>query len=89
MPNFEMPKMEIPAEFREFADNSASQVRETFERMRSAAEASTDVIEEEMITAVILPLTAGQGRTWFSTIVMSALCQTATLISLFDHLVRA
>jgi hypothetical protein len=78
MPNFEMPKMEIPAEFREFADNSASQVRETFERMRSAAEASTDVIEEEMITAVILPLTAGQGRTWFSTIVMSALCQKRT-----------
>jgi hypothetical protein len=30
MPNFEMPKMEIPAEFRELAENSASQVREPF-----------------------------------------------------------
>ena len=51
MPNFEMSKMEIPAEFREFADNSASQVRETFERMRSAAEAATDVIEETFATS--------------------------------------
>jgi phasin len=51
MPNFEMPKMEIPAEFREFADNSASQVRETFERMKSAAEAATDVIEETLATS--------------------------------------
>jgi phasin len=51
MPNFEMPKMEIPIELREFADNSASQVRETFERMRSAAEAATDVIEETFATS--------------------------------------
>ena len=51
MPNFEMSKMEIPAEFREFAENSASQVRETFERMRSAAEAATDVIEETFATS--------------------------------------
>jgi phasin len=46
-----MPKMEIPAEFREFAENSASQVRETFERMKSAAEAATDVIEETFATS--------------------------------------
>jgi len=51
MPNFEMPKMEIPAEFREFAENSSSQIRETFERMKSAAEAATDVIEETFATS--------------------------------------
>jgi phasin len=51
MPNFEMPKMEIPAEFREFAENSASQARETFEKMKSAAEAATDVIEETYATS--------------------------------------
>jgi hypothetical protein len=51
MPNFEMPKMEIPAELRDFADNSASQVREIFERMRSAAESATDVIEETFATS--------------------------------------
>jgi phasin len=51
MPNFEMPKMEIPAEFREFAENSASQARETLEKMKSAAEAATDVIEETYATS--------------------------------------
>jgi phasin len=51
MPNFEMPTMEIPAEFREFAENSASQARETFEKMKSAAEAATDVIEETYATS--------------------------------------
>ena len=51
MPNFEMSKMEIPAEFREFAENSASRVRETFERMKSAAGGATDVIEETFATS--------------------------------------
>jgi phasin len=51
MPNFEMPKMEIPAKFRDFAENSALQVRETFERMKSAAEVATDVIEETFATS--------------------------------------
>jgi phasin len=51
MPNFEMPTMEIPAEFREFAENSASQARETLEKMKSAAEAATDVIEETYATS--------------------------------------
>jgi phasin len=46
-----MPKMEIPAEFREFAENSASQARETFEKMKSAVEAATDVIEETYATS--------------------------------------
>jgi phasin len=51
MPNIEMPKMEIPAEFREFAENRASQVRETFERMKSAAEVATNVMEETYATS--------------------------------------
>jgi phasin len=51
MPNFEMPKMAIPAEFREFAENSASQALETLERLKSAAEAATDVIEETYATS--------------------------------------
>jgi phasin len=51
MPNFEMLKMKIPAEFHDFADNSASQVREIFERMRSAAESATDVIEKTFATS--------------------------------------
>jgi len=51
MPNFEMLKMEIPAEFREFVESRASQVRETFERMKSAADAATNVIEETYVTS--------------------------------------
>ena len=46
MPNFEMPKMEIPAQFREFAEKSGSQAKETYEKMKSAAEAATQVVED-------------------------------------------
>src|SRR5262249_48669986 len=46
MPNFEMPKMEVPAAFREFAEKSVSQAKETYEKMKSAAEEATDVLED-------------------------------------------
>src|ERR1043165_1023445 len=45
MPSFEMPHMEVPAAFREFAEKSVSQVKDTYERMKSAAEEATDVLE--------------------------------------------
>ena len=51
MPNFEMPKMEIPAAFREFAEKSVSQAKENYEKMKSAAEEATDVLEETYSTA--------------------------------------
>jgi phasin len=51
MPNFEMPQMEIPAAFREFAEKSVSQAKETYERMKSAAEEATDVLEDTYATA--------------------------------------
>ena len=38
MPNFDMPKLEMPAAFRELAEKSVSQAKETYERMKSAAE---------------------------------------------------
>src|SRR5215471_5051992 len=43
LPNFEMPKMEIPAAFREIAEKSVSQAKETYEKMKSAAEEATDM----------------------------------------------
>ena len=46
LPNFEIPKMEIPAAFRELAEKSVSQAKETYEKMKSAAEEATDVLEE-------------------------------------------
>jgi len=51
LPNFEIPKMEIPAAFREIAEKSVSQAKETYEKMKSAAEQATDVLEDTYATA--------------------------------------
>src|SRR5262249_43572359 len=51
IPHFELPKMEIPAAFRELAEKSVSQAKETYEKMKSAAEEATDVLEDTYATA--------------------------------------
>ncbi|HET9244369.1 MAG TPA: phasin [Xanthobacteraceae bacterium] len=51
LPNFEIPKMEIPAAFREMAEKSVSQAKETYEKMKSAAEEATDVLEDTYAAA--------------------------------------
>jgi phasin len=51
IPNFDLPKMEIPAAFREFAEKSVSQAKENYEKMKSAAEEATDVLEDTYATA--------------------------------------
>ena len=51
LPNFEIPKMEIPAAFRELAEKSVSQAKETYEKMKSAAEEATDVLEDTYAAA--------------------------------------
>jgi phasin len=51
MPSFEIPQMEVPAAFREFAEKSVSQAKDTYERMKSAAEEATDVLEGTYTTA--------------------------------------
>jgi phasin len=51
LPNFEIPKMEIPAAFREMAEKSVSQAKETYEKMKSAAEEATDLLEDTYATA--------------------------------------
>src|SRR5690242_16676499 len=51
IPHFEMPKMEIPAAFREFAEKSVSQAKENYEKMKSAAEEATDLLEGTYATA--------------------------------------
>ena len=51
MPSFEIPKMEVPAAFREFAEKSVSQAKQNYERMKSAAEEATDLIEQTYTTA--------------------------------------
>lgn len=51
IPNFEMPKMEIPAAFREFAEKGVSQAKEHYEKMKTAAEEATDLLEGTYATA--------------------------------------
>jgi phasin len=45
MPHFEIPKMEVPAAFREMAEKGISQAKQNYERMKSAAEEASEVIE--------------------------------------------
>jgi phasin len=51
IPNFEIPKMEVPAAFREIAEKSIAQAKEGYDKMKSAAEEATDMLEETYATA--------------------------------------
>src|SRR5215475_1729167 len=51
MPKFEVPKVEMPAAFREFAERGVAQCKDTYEKMRAAAEEATDVMESTYSTA--------------------------------------
>ncbi|MFZ0610170.1 MAG: phasin [Xanthobacteraceae bacterium] len=51
MPKFEIPKMEMPAAFREIAERGVAQCKDTYEKMKAAAEEATDVLETTYSTA--------------------------------------
>jgi phasin len=51
IPKFDMPKVEMPAAFREFAEKGVAQAKDTYERMKAAAEEATDVMETTYSTA--------------------------------------
>ena len=51
MPKFEMPNVEMPAAFREFAERGVAQAKDTYEKMKAAAEEATDVLETTYSTA--------------------------------------
>ena len=51
MPKFEMPKMEVPAAFREFAEKGVTQCKESWEKMKAVTEEATDLIETSYATA--------------------------------------
>ena len=51
MPKFEMPKFEIPTAFRELAEKGIAQAKENYEKVKSAAEQATDVLEDTYSTA--------------------------------------
>ena len=45
MPRFEVPKIEMPAAFRDLAEKGVSQAKENYERMKAAAEDTSDMLE--------------------------------------------
>jgi phasin len=51
MPKFEVPKFEVPTAFREFAEKGIAQAKENYDRVKSAAEQATDVLEDTYSTA--------------------------------------
>jgi phasin len=59
MPKFEVPKfdfagfpqVEVPAEFREFAEKGVAQMKAGYDKLKTAAEEATDVIEDTFETA--------------------------------------
>ena len=51
LPNFELPKMEISAAFRAIAEKNVSQAKEIYEKMKTAVEEATDVLEDTYATA--------------------------------------
>jgi phasin len=51
MPKFEMPKFEVPAAFREFAEKGVAQAKDTYEKVKAAAEEATDLLEDTYTTA--------------------------------------
>src|SRR5262245_22377578 len=45
MPKFDFPNVEMPAVFREFAERSASQAKDNYDKIRSVAEQAASVFE--------------------------------------------
>ncbi|HEX5509611.1 MAG TPA: phasin [Pseudolabrys sp.] len=50
-PQFEIPKMEMPAAFREIAEKGIAHAKENYEKMKSIAEDATDRLEDTYATA--------------------------------------
>ena len=54
-----VPSVEVPAAFRELAEKSIAQARDTYAKMKTAAEDATDVVEDTYETAREGALTLG------------------------------
>ena len=51
MPKFEMPKLEVPAAFREFAEKGVTQAKDNWEKLKTATEEATDLLEDSYAKA--------------------------------------
>jgi phasin len=50
-PKFEVPNVEVPAAFRDLAEKSIASAKTNYEKMKSAAEEATDLLEDTYATA--------------------------------------
>jgi phasin len=66
LPKFDMPKAEVPEAFRQIAEKGVQQAKETYSRMKTAAEEATDLMEDTYATAT-------KGATEFSLKAIEAL----------------
>jgi phasin len=76
MPKFEMPKFEVPPAFREIAEKGLAQAKESYEKVKAAAEEATDVLEDTYATAA-------KGAADYNLKVIEAARTNAN--ALFDH----
>ena len=50
LPKYEMPKMEVPAEFREMTDKGVAHARDTYAKAKVASEEAADLLENTYAT---------------------------------------
>ena len=50
LPRYEMPKMEVPAEFREMTDKGVAHARDTYAKAKVASEEAADLLENTYST---------------------------------------
>lgn len=51
MPKLDMPNLEVPAAMREMAEKSVQSAREAYEKLKTSAEETTDLLEDTYTTA--------------------------------------
>jgi phasin len=49
-PKFDLPKMEVPEVFREMAEKGVAQAKDSYEKVRAAAEGATDLLKDTYAT---------------------------------------
>ena len=50
-PRFDLPKVEVPAAFREFAEKGVTQAKDNWEKMKAVTEEATDLLEDSYTSA--------------------------------------
>jgi phasin len=76
MPKFDMPKVEVPEMVRDFAEKSVQQAKDSYAKFKSAAEDTTDILEDTYTAAT-------KGATEFNLKALEAL--RLNVNSAFDY----